>query len=132
MQLGKAGNRAESHLQHFRTKTGTAHAQQEKIREALLLYGFDHRANILAVGILLFRDIKPAQPVSFVRAGPKGGVTLPQTANLSGCTPLIDTRLHRGSQGLGQLVSPLAHLGNHLRLRTLFHRLQQLVESLCE
>ena len=92
---------AESHRQHIRAQTGTAHAQQQDVGEVLYLDVGHRSLELVAVGDLLGGDVEPAHPVGFVRSGPERSIVLPETADLVARAPIFNVRLYRGRQGLG-------------------------------
>ena len=69
---------------------------------------------LVAVGDLLVDDVEPAQPLGFVRAGPERGVVLPEAADFVARAPIVDVRLYRGRQGLGQFVGLQTYFRTHL------------------
>jgi hypothetical protein len=66
---------AEGALPKVIFSTSGHHAQQKKVSEAFLFGVFDDAAQILDVSYLRGSDVEPAQPVSFVGAGPQRGIT---------------------------------------------------------
>ena len=98
----KVRNPAEGHAQHFRTKTGPAHAQQQYVLEAAILNLFRNLLELIVLGSLFFDDIEPPQPLVFVAACPQGSVALPQTLHVAARLPLRNRAFYRRSQRFRQ------------------------------
>src|SRR5208282_6083544 len=81
--------------EHFRTKAGAAHAEQQYVGET---GGPDLVGQIVELGgagELFVGDAEPAQPVGLVIAGPKGGVALPEPSYLSRRPPVVKVFFYR-------------------------------------
>ena len=61
VQLGKPGDLAEGHAQHFRAKAGSAHAQQQDVREAAALGVLGNLAKLVDAARSV-RRVMPSQP----------------------------------------------------------------------
>ena len=108
VQLGKPGDFAEGHSQHFRAQARSAHAQQQRVFE---FFAFDFRGQPLEglkLRQLLLGDVQPARPFPFVLAGPERRVSGPESAHLAVRSPVLDGGLDAGRQFRGQLVFEIA------------------------
>src|ERR1700730_6536836 len=109
VQVGISGDPAESHAEHFRTKTGAAHPEQKNMFESSAPDFFGKIAQLDGVRDLVFRDIQPPQPLALIVAGPKCCVALPETLHLIAGVPIGDVCLHRSGQAFRQRRFQAAH-----------------------
>ena len=87
VQLGRAGLASERARQHLGTQAGAAHAEQQRVREAVPA---DTGGDVLEHGQELPAGVdgaEPAEPPGFVRAGPERRVLVPQPARAAGARP---------------------------------------------
>ena len=89
MQFRKTRRLRKSRRQHLRTETRSAHAENDRIGEFLLLHPL--RVVLIVGRPIEFRGraCKPAQPFALVGAGPHRFVMLPKFAERAGGPPLF-------------------------------------------
>ena len=101
VQLGRAGLASEGASQHLGTQAGAAHAEQQRVREAVPAdAGGDvpERGQERAAGV---DGAEPAEPPGFVGAGPERRVLVPQPARAAGAVPLLRRPAHLIGQRRG-------------------------------
>src|SRR6202521_1804696 len=130
MQLRIPWNRTEGHLQHFGTKAGAAHAEQQDMRKTSAASIFGRRCELMSVSQLVISYGQPSEPLIFVGIRPEGPVALPQTTYLAFSTPVIYLCFHRAVDLGGQFVGLPADIGGEAPLRRFLNCGQQLVERL--
>src|SRR5581483_8980066 len=77
MQFGPAADLAKRHLQNFRAKAGSTHAEQKHMGESGSLHVFRKFLEVLDASRLIWDNTQPAQPVGFIRIAPQRRITLP-------------------------------------------------------
>ena len=86
----------EGRAQHFRTEARAAHAQQDDVGEAALLYLLGKALQPINIGQLLLDDVQPAEPFVLVRPGPQRLVPGPKAPNAAVLAPGLHFRFERG------------------------------------
>ncbi len=133
VQLREAVDHPEGHLQDLRTEARAAHAEQQRVPEALRAHhGGDPLKALEARGELVFGDAEPAQPLGLVGPGPERCISGPQPPRLSADPPLIQRRFDRLRLFRRQLVALAAHQPSHGSPTATLHGSQQLVEGFRE
>ena len=82
MQAREAGRLRVGQREHFGTKAGSAHAEQQNVGEAGGLDFVGEGFQFGGVGELIFGDAEPAQPFGLVFVGPERGVAAARGALL--------------------------------------------------
>ena len=78
VQCREVRDAAKRHAQHFGTKAGAAHAEEQDMLETALLHFFRNLLQLILLPNLLFDNIEPAQPTGFIRARPQRRIVLPE------------------------------------------------------
>ena len=90
VQLREAGDAAESLLEHFGAKTGSAHAEQENVGESSAFASRGGRLQVVVLRDLLsVMSSHPSQSASSVPVH-NDAIVLPQAADFSGRAPVVD------------------------------------------
>ncbi len=133
VQLGKAFDPTERHLEDLGAEARSAHPQEQGVADILLLGQLGDPLEPLQVGLeLVLGDSQPAQPVGLIATGPEGGVPSPQTSHLPVRLPIIERRLHLCGVCVGQPAGlPPSHRLRR-RLTAILDGAEQLGESLRE
>ena len=95
VQAREAGRLREGQRQHFRTKAGSAHAEQQNVGEAAALDLVRERLQLGCVGKLFVGDAEPSQPLGLVFVGPERGVLLPEPSYFSRRPPVVKVFFYR-------------------------------------
>ena len=95
VQLGESVLLSEGERVHFRAEAGSAHPQQQDVRESALPYVFGELDELIGGIQLRLDDIQPAEPLALIGAGPQRGVLGPETRDFAAArhAPVVERAL---------------------------------------